>query len=167
MAHFNQRPGTKSASLHLKKPFADIVAFDTVIRSLVLKNPLGCTSYMKQKKNHQPIEKVREMYTAKFRYESPEGKRIGTGIDMYDSVDGYQYGIAAVISNMANVAAHRGKVRHLPESDLFSVIMKCHDQGGELYFISLSRNRVTVSSYEDDRILKKVEAWAQSVPALA
>ena len=99
------------------------------------------------------------MYTAKFVYEDPDGKRIGTGQEMYNSVEGYQYGIAAVITNMANIAAHRGKVRHIPDADLFSVILKCHDPDGELYFLSIARDRVTVSSYTDDEIRRRVERW--------
>jgi hypothetical protein len=167
MAHFNQRPGTKSAYHNLKKPFSDIAAFDAVIRSLVLNNPLGCTSYRTRRKNHPPVEKVREMYTAKFFYEDPDGKRVGTGQEMYNSVEGYQYGLSAVITNMANITAHRGKVRHIPDADLFSVILKCHDQDGELYFLSLSRDRVIVSSYTDDEIRRRVERWVDGVPALA
>jgi len=167
MAHFNQRPGTKSAFHRLKKPFSDIAAFDAVVQSLIMKNPLGCTPYLSRRKNHWPVEKVREMYTAKFVYETPDGKRNGTGQEMYDSVEGYRYGIAAVISNMANIAAHRGKVRHVPGADLFSVIMKCHDPGGELYFLSIARDRVTVSSYTDDRIRKRVGRWTDGIPELA
>jgi hypothetical protein len=167
MAHFNQRPGTKSAFHTLKKPLADLTVFDTIIRSLVMDNPLGCTSYRTRRKHYPPIEKVREMYTAKFVYEDPEGKRTGTGQEIYNSVEGYQYGIAAVLSNMANVAAHRGKVRHLPGSDHFSVILKCHDPDGEMYFLSLARDRVTVSSYMNDEIRRRVERWTDSVTALA
>jgi hypothetical protein len=167
MTHFNQKPGTKSALHILKKPFSDIVAFDAVVRSLILHNPLGCTSYWSGKKYHQPVEKVREMYTAKFVYEDPDGKRIGTGQEMYNSVEGYQYGIAAVLSNMGNVAAHRGKVRHIPDTDLFSVILKCHDPDGELYFLSIARDRVTVASYTGDGIRRRVERWSDSVPSLA
>ncbi len=167
MAHFNQRPGTKSAFHRLKKPFPDITAFDAVVRSLIMDNPLGCTSYFGGRKNHPPVEKVREMYTAKFVYETPDGKRNGTGQEMYDSVEGYRYGIAAVVSNMANIAAHRGKARHIPGADLFSVILKCHDPGGELYFLSIARDRVTVSSYTDDGIRKLVGRWTDGVPALA
>ncbi len=167
MTHFNQRPGTKSAVHYLKKPFPDLAAFDVVVRALILGNPLGCTSYFHERRNHPPVEKVREMYTAKFAYEDPGGKRIGTGQEMYNSVEGYEYGIAAVLSNMANVAAHRGKVRHLPASDLFSVILKCHDPAGEWYFLSLARDRVTVASYEDDEIRRKAERWVDGVPGLA
>lgn len=167
MAHFNQKPGTKSATHYLKKPLPDATVFDAVVQSLVMNNPLNCVSYMGGRKNHPPVEKVREMYTAKFVYENPDRKRIGTGQEMYNSLEGYQYGIAAVISNMANIAAHRGKVRHIPHADLFSVILKCHDPDGELYFLSIARNRLTVASYADDEILRRVARWTDSVPALA
>ena len=167
MAHFNQKPGTKSATHHLRVPIADITAFDAIVRSLVMNNPLGCVSCWIGRKNHPPVEKVREMYTAKFAYEDPNGKRIGTGQEMYNSVEGYQYGIAAVISNMANIAAHRGKVRHMPDRDLFSVILKCHNPDGDPYFLSIARDRVTLSSYTDDEIRHNVERWTSGVPALA
>jgi hypothetical protein len=167
MTHFNQRPGTKSAFRILKKQIPDAAAFDTIVRSIIMNNPLDCTSYRTRRKVHQPVEKVREMYTAKFIYEDPDGKRTGTGQEMYNSVEGYQYGISAVITNMANIAAHRGKVRHIPDTDLFSVILKCHDPDGELYFLSIARDRVTVASYLDDEIRRRVERWSDGVPALA
>jgi|GEM_PF-5348433 len=44
-----------------------------------LKNPLGCTSYRSDRKFHPSIEKVREMYTAKFTYLDAKGNRVGTG----------------------------------------------------------------------------------------
>ncbi|MCX5856254.1 MAG: hypothetical protein NTZ24_17070, partial [Deltaproteobacteria bacterium] len=130
MGYFKQKPGTKSAFRYLKNPFPDLTAFNTVVQSLIMKNPLGCKSYMSAKKNHPPLETVREMYTAKFVYLNAVGKQIGHGLDMYNSVEGYENGIAAVISNMANIAAHCGKVRHLPDADLFSVTLKCHDPDG-------------------------------------
>jgi hypothetical protein len=165
MKHFHQKPGTKSAVHVLMKPFPDITTFNTIVQSL-MKNPLGCTSYWAKKKNNPPVKKVREMYTAKFVYEDAIQKQVGVGHETYNSVEGYQYGIAAVISNMANIAAHRGKVRHLPDADHYTVILKCHDPNGEFYFLSVARDRVTVSSYSDDTIRKRVEQWADSVPAL-
>jgi hypothetical protein len=167
MPDFKLKPGTKSAYRNLKNPIADITAFESIVRSLILNNPLGCTSYRTARKHYLPIQKVREMYTAKFVYLNAQGKRIGTGLDMYDSVDGYETGIAAVISNMANIASHRGKAKHVPGADHFSVLLKCHDPNGELYYLSIARNRLTVSSYSDDAIRKRVEQWADGVPALA
>jgi hypothetical protein len=163
MAYFRVTPSSRSAYRRLKIPFPDITAFDAAIRSLMLKNPLGCTSYIKGGKNHHPIEKVREMYTAKFAYEDSKGKRIGSGLDTYNSVEGYYYGIAAVISNMANNAAHGGKVYHIPESDHFSVLLKCHDPEFGYYSISIARHRLTLSSYQDDEVLARVGRWADEV----
>jgi len=167
MTQFRQRKGTKSAVYRLKTPFLDITAFDAMIRSLVLKNPLGCTSYHTAKKHRPPVETVREIYTAKFVYLDAGGKRTGRTSEVYDSVEGYQTGIAAVISNMANIASHRGKVRHLPTADHFSALLKCHDPEGELYFLSLARGRITLASYASDTIRKRVEDWIESVPAQA
>jgi hypothetical protein len=166
MRYFKPKPGTKSAVRFLTTPFPDITVFDAVVRSLILNNPLACTSYRSAKKHHPPVEKVREMYTAKFVYLNAMGKQIGIGLDRYDSVEGYHTGIAAVISNMANIAAHRGKVRHIPAADLFSVLLKCHDTGGELYFLSIARDRDTLSSYSDDAIREQVEKWADGVPGI-
>jgi hypothetical protein len=107
------------------------------------------------------------MYTAKFVYTDAGGKRIGFGSEMYNSVDGYDTGVSAVISNMANIASHGGKVRHLRSLDLFSVILKCHDPNNELYFLSIARDRVTLASYNDDAIRTRVGKWTDSVPGLA
>lgn len=38
---------------------------------------------------------------------------------------------------------------------------------GKLYFRSLARDRITLSSFREEAIRMKVEAWADSVPALA
>jgi len=122
---------------------------------------------MSAKVNYPPVKKVREMYTAKFVYRNASGKQIGRGSEVYNTPEGYENGIAAVISNMANIAAHSGKVRHIPGADLFAVTLRCHDPNGELYFLSLARDRLTLSSYSDEKIQKRVGTWVDSVPALA
>jgi hypothetical protein len=167
MTQFRQRPNTKSSVHILKTPFPHVIAFDDVIQAIRLGNPLDCTSYRSAKKHHPPVEIVREMYTAKFVYTDLNGKRIGRGSEIYNTREGYETGIAAVISNMANIASHRGKVKHARDADLFSVLMKCHDLNGEVYFLSMARDRVTLASYTDDAIRKRVEIWTDSVPALA
>jgi hypothetical protein len=167
MPDFRVKPGTTSTFRRLKSPIADIAAFDEIIQTLIHRNPLGCISYYARQRHHPPVEKLREMYTAKFEYRNGREKRIGTTIEMYDSVEGYETGVAAVISNMANIASHRGKVRHRKKADLFSVMLRCHDPNGEMYFLSLARDRVTVSSYTDDEIRRRVERWTDGVPGLA
>jgi hypothetical protein len=167
MTHFRQRPGSKSATHRLKHPIPEIGAFSSVVRMLIIQNPLGCTSYYALRRNVPPVIPVRERYTAKFVYRDGNGKQAGTSSEVYDSVEGYETGSASMITNMANIAAHRGKVTHLKKADLFSVTLKCHDPGGEFYFLSLARARITLSSYTDDAIRKRVEEWTDSVPALA
>ena len=167
MTQFRKRAGTMSAVHRLKRAVPDITTFDEIIRSLILKNPLGCVSHWIALKHHPPIEVVREMYTAKFVYTDTAGKRIGSGSEVYHTIEGYNTGISAVISNMANRAAHGGKVRHIPDADLFSATLKCQDPGGELYYISIARDRVTLSSYSDAAIRAQVGQWTDSVPALA
>ncbi len=120
---------------------------------------------MDKKKNHPPVEVVREMYTAKFVYHDATGRRNGSGSEVYDSVEGFGFGIAAVISNMANRAAHRGNVKHLPESDLYSALLRCHDREGEVYFLSIARDRITLSSYTDERICRKAGNWINGLAA--
>jgi hypothetical protein len=166
MTHFRSRPGSKSATRNLKHPIPDSAAFSAVVRRLLTGNPLGCTSYYALRKNFLPVMPVRERYTAKFVYHNGNGKQVGTSSEVYDSIEGYETGIASMITNMANIASHRGKVKHLKESDLFSVTLKCHDPSGELYFLSLARDKITVSSYTDDAIRKRVELWADSMPEL-
>jgi hypothetical protein len=167
MRQFTPRAGTRRAVHILQKPLEDIAAFTGIINALLQQNPLGCTSYRTLKKHHPPVVLVRERYTAKFAYENTHRRQIGTSSEVYDSVEGYQDGIHAVMANMANITAHRGKARHLPGSDHFSAILKCHDAGGELYFLSLARDRIAVASYMDDEIRRKVEQWAAGIPSLA
>lgn len=167
MTEFRVKPGSKRSYYRLKAPIPDIEAFNAIVRSLMFGNPLGCTSYYARLRNHPPIQKVREMYTAKFEYRNGKGKRIGTTIEMYDSVEGFETGISAVIANMANREAHRGKVKRLPDADLYSVMLKCHDPNGELYYLNIARDRITLSSYSDDHIQKQVEAWTDGIPELS
>jgi hypothetical protein len=68
---------------------------------------------------------------------------------------------------MVDIPSHRGMVRHLPDADLFAVTLKYHDPEGELFFLSIARNRVTLSSSSDDTIRKRVGRWSEAVPALA
>lgn len=167
MPLFRQKPGTRSTVCKLKNPFPDITLFNAIVRALVLNNRLACSSYRARRKAHPPIEIVREMYTAKFIYTDPKGKRVGRTSEVYDSVEGYETGIAAVITNMANRDAHRGKPKHLLSADLFSAMLKCHDPGGELYFLNIARDRITLSSYNDNTILERVETWIASIPEFA
>ena len=74
---------------------------------------------------------------------------------------------AALIADTALAAAHRGTAARDFDSETFLATLRCHDPNGELYDLTLTRGKVTLSSYEDDAIRAKVETWADTVPALA
>ena len=167
MTNFRTRPGSGSVTKKLKQPFPDISTFDAVVQALRLKNPLGCTAYNTIKRTFPPVMPVRERYTAKFAYLGKGGKLVGSSSDVYDSREGYETGIASMITNLSNIASHRGKIVHRKDADLFSVTLKCHDPEAALFFISLARDRITVSSFSDDAIVKRVKAWTDSMPELA
>jgi hypothetical protein len=167
MADFVENTAVKSAVRKLQEPIADLSTFSTIVQAVITGNPFGCVSYMTAGVNHPPVEKTREMYTAKFVYEDVDAKRLGTGSENYNSIAGFNAGVAAVLANTANITAHGGTVSRNPAGDTFAVTMKCHDPNGELFYVSLSRDRVTVSSYQDDGIRVRIEAWADGVTALA
>ena len=166
MADFQQNSRFKSAIRKLAQPFPDINAFDALVQDIIRNNPFGCISYRVPGKNHPPVEKVREMYTAKFVYMNRDGKRVGAGSETYGSIPGFHAGIAAVTSNLANIAAHGGTVQRNRSADTYAVTLKCHDPNGELFFFNLARGKVTISSYSDDSIRLRIEEWAEGVPAL-
>jgi len=167
MADFTQNSNVKSAVRNLASPITDVSAFDAIIQSVILNNPFGCVSYMSSGVNHPPVEKSRESYTAKFVYEDGNAKRIGTGSETYNMIAGFNAGISAVLANSANITAHGGTPVHNAEGDSYSTTLRCHDPNGELYYVSFSRNRVTISSFTDASIQTVIETWADGVPALA
>ena len=166
MAHFKQNRPSKSAIRMLASPFANISIFDAFVQDIIRNNPFGCIAYRVPGKNYPPVEKVREMYTAKFVYENRDGKRVGTGAETYSTIAGFHAGIGAVTSNLANIAAHGGAVSRNQGADSYAVSLKCRDPNGEVFFLNLARDRVTVSSYADDSIRQRIEEWAEGVPAL-
>jgi hypothetical protein len=95
---------------------------------------------------------------------SKTGEADRSGLDTYSPIEGCRYGIGAVISSMANNAAHVGKARHIPDADIFSITLKCHDPKAGLFFISIARNRITLSSHESNAIRDRFVQWVNTVP---
>jgi hypothetical protein len=166
MADFTPKSAVKSAVRIFAVPFGDVDAFNAVVQSVILNNPFGCAARIVSGVNHPPIEKTKESYTARFVYQDTEAKKVGSGSESYASVAGYKAGIAAVLANTANNTAHGGVPAHDSETDTFSATLKCYAANGETFMVMFGRERVSVSSYEDDAILTVVETWADGVPAL-
>ncbi len=167
MADFVQNTNIKSAIRRIANPITDVAAFDAIIQSVILNNPFGCVSYMSSGVNHPPVEKSKETYSARFDYVDTNAKRIGAGSESYNTIDGYNAGISAVLANTANATAHCGTPLHNADADTFSATLRCHDPNGELYFVNFSRRQVTISSFTDESIQTVIETWADGVTALA
>ena len=167
MTDFVQTNETKRSVRTLTTPIADIATFNSIVANLIANNPLGCVSYMSAGVSHPGIEKTKEAHTVRIIYQDTEANIVGMGTHRFASLTGYNNGAAALIADTALSTAHGGTPAHDSGNDTFSATIKCSDPNGEIYGILLSRDKVTLSSYEDESIRTKVEAWADSVPELA
>jgi hypothetical protein len=151
----------------LAAPIANITVFQTVIDDLIANNPLGCTAYVSGSTVHDAIERTRESYTARFVYENLEAETVGTASARAETVAGFNAAVMAILGYTDLATALGGTAIHALGDDSFSAAIRYHDPGGEVYQLAFSRTAITLSSYEDDAIRAKVEAWEDTVPALA
>ena len=167
MADFVQSSNIKTAVRELANPIADVSSFDTIVGSVITDNPFECVAYMTAGENHDPVEKTRETYTARLVYEDVDAKNVGSSTERYNTITGFNAGVAIIMANALLGTAHGGTAIHDPDLDSYSVTLRCHDANGELYMVNFSRDRVTLTSYSDEAIRTAVETWADTVPALA
>ena len=167
MADFNQRSVVKTAVRELATPIADVSAFNTIVQAVITDNPLGCVAYTEAGVTHQPVEKSKENYVAKIVYQDGDGKAVGTDSCKFGSVAGFNAGATALLADTALATAHNGTAVRDSDNETYSATLKCRDPNGEIYMITFTRERVSLTSYSDDAIRTKVETWADSVAALA
>jgi len=167
MADFVEKTVTKTAVRELATPIADVSAFNTIVEAVITGNPFGCVAYSEAGVTHQPVEKTKEAYVAKVVYQDTLAKSVGTESGKYTTIAGFNAGAAAILADTALTAAHTGTAVRDPATETYSATLKCRDPNGELYMVTISRDRVNLTSYSDDAIRTKVETWADSVPALA
>lgn len=167
MADFNQKSVVKTAVRELATPIENVTAFNTIIQTVITDNPLGCVAYTEAGVAHQPVEKTKEAYVAKVIYQDGEGKSLGTDSCKFGSVAGFTAGATALLADTALATAHGGTAVRDPDNETYSAILKCRDVNGEIYMLTFTREKVSLTSYSDDAIRTKVETWADSVAALA
>jgi hypothetical protein len=167
MADFVQKTTVKTAVRTLANPIADVSTFDSIVQAVITANPFGCVAYTVGSVAHQPVEKTRENYVVKIVYQDALAKTTGTGSHRFNSIAGFNAGATALLGSGALAAAHTGTAVRDQASETYSATLNCRDPNGENYMVTISRNRVNLTSYSDDAIRTKVETWADSVPALA
>jgi len=167
MADFVQKTTVKSAVRELAAPIADVTAFNTIVQSIITDNPFGCTTYESAGVTHQPVEKSKENYVAKIVYQDNDAKSVGTDSAKFNSVAGFTAGAAALLASTPLATAHGGTAVRDTNNETYSATLKCHDANGEIFFLTLGRTSLSLTSYSDDAIRTRVETWADTVAALA
>ncbi len=167
MADFVQSTTVKTSVRELANPIADVASFNTIVASVVTDNLFACVAYMSAGVNHNPVEKTRESYTARLVYEDEDAKNVGSTSERYNTIAGFNAGVAVIMASAPLATAHTGTAIHDPELDGYSATLRCHDPNGEIYYVNFARDRLSVTSYSDDAILAKVDTWADTVTALA
>jgi hypothetical protein len=167
MADFIQKTNVKTATRKLAVPIADVAAFNTIVQEVITDNPFNCVAYTEGGVSHQPVEKTKETYVAKVVYQDANAKTVGHNSGKFNSIAGFNAGAAALLANAPLTAAYGGTPSRDPDNETYSATLKCRDLNGEIYLVTLNRDRVSLTSYSDDAICTKVETWADTVAALA
>jgi hypothetical protein len=167
MGDFVQTGITKTSVRDLATPFVDIAALDAVIESVLATNPFSCVDYEENGVTLPGVMRGRESYTVRVNYEDDAGTRVGTVTARAPSVAAFTACAADILGDTDLVAAMGGDPVRDSARETYSCQLRCHDANGEDYFVTFSRNRVRISSYEDDAIQARIETWADTVPELA
>ena len=166
MADFIQTTNTKSAVRDLSVSIADITTFDALVQDIIDTNPFGCTAYVEQGVAIDPVVRAKEAYDAKIVYENLEADTIGDVSVNVASVAAFGTAAGHVMSDDALATAIGGTQSRNTAKDTYSCKLKCHDANSETYYVTLSRDKVRISSYADETIRTAVETWADGKPEL-
>ncbi|MCQ8894430.1 MAG: hypothetical protein NQU46_07365 [Methanolinea sp.] len=167
MGDFVEKSTTKTAARVLAAPIADVNTFAGIIQAVITTNPFGCTPYEVGGVTYDPVTRSREAYTSRVIYENGEGRTVGQISARSSSVAAFNACISEIMGNADLTAAMGGDAVRDTENERYLATLRCHDPSGETYYITFTRDQVRVSSYADDSIVSLVEAWADTVPALA
>ncbi|MDD4300514.1 MAG: hypothetical protein PHO78_07675 [Methanomicrobium sp.] len=167
MADFIETNNTKTATRTLAAPIENVSVFESVINGILTNNPFECVDYVSGGQSLPGVSKSKESYTAKFLFEDDDAKSVGAVSLKAPSVNAYNDGAANVLADTALAGIIGGDCIRDLDNDSYSCTLKCMDANGELYYVSFTRKSVKISSYADDAIRTKIEAWADTIPALA
>ncbi|MDD1724964.1 MAG: hypothetical protein LUQ07_07530 [Methanospirillum sp.] len=167
MGDFISTSVTKAASRTLASPVTDIASFNTIVNGVVSDNPWGCTSYESGGRTLAPVRVTKQYVSGKVVFENTEGSTVGTISVNAPSSSAFETDISTILANAALATAMGGTASHDSSGDNFSTALSCHATNGEVFKVTFTREKVTISGYEDDSILTTIETWADTVAALA
>jgi hypothetical protein len=167
MADFQLSTTTKTSVRKLTVPIEDAAAFNGIVQDILTNNPWGCTPWESAGESHPAVEKASEAYTARIVYEDGVGTVVGTAAARAPTLAGFTAAKTEILGNATLATALGGSAVADPDREAYACRLRCHDPDGEVYFVTLTRTSVRLSSYEDDALLGTIEAWADGVTALA
>jgi len=167
MADFVQKSIVKSAVRELTTPIADAAAFAAIPAAVISGHPFGCTSYESGGVTMDPVTKTRETYGARVIYQDDDAKTVGSLSVRAPTTAAFATVKSELLADAEITAAMGGDPANQPEDETYTTSLRCHDPSGETYTVTFTRTEVRVTSYSDDAILAVIEAWADTIPALA
>ena len=160
-----QNSQTKVTTRNFANPIADAATFHTIVQSIVTDNPFGCMDYSVGGEYHAPVEILDETYTARVLYKDPNGTFIGRNEGIYNTYEGYNAGVEAIMADNKLALAYGGIPVHNSWYDSYDATLRCHDPSGEIYYLMFSRDHYILVVHSES-IRKKVESWADGIPSL-
>jgi hypothetical protein len=166
MSDLGQDSQAKIVLRELANPIADISTFNMIVQSVITDNPFSCVGYTSEGNYHAPVEKIKEVYTARILYKDNNANIVSTSEETYNTSAEYILGVAAILAN-TQIATVQGNIAtHDSKFDIYTATLKCHDMNGEIYNLVFTRDNVILAAYSDDSIRIKFESWADTITSL-
>ena len=160
----------KAASRTFTAPIVSAETFDSIISTLTGDtNPLGASGYQTAGSTLPGAAVTEQTYKATIEYiEETEGKTVGSIVITAPTRASITAAAAHLIADttLAGETCFNGDAVQNTTKNSWNARIRIHDPTGEIYYLTLTRKTLKLTSYENDTILTKVETWADSVPAL-
>jgi len=168
MSDFVQKANVKRSVRVITTRIADVATLNTLVQGVIDANSFQCVDHVVAGETHPGVIRSSQSYGVRVVYEHPTTlKNMGTATAKASTVAGYAAASTALVGNTALATAIGGDPIQDTETEGYSVSLNCHDANGEDYTVTFARKAITISSYEDNAIVARVNTWANTKPALA
>ncbi len=168
MADFVQQANVKRSVRTLTTKIADVATLNTLVQGVIDTNAFQCVNHVVAGETVPGVARGTQSFGIRVVYENPTTlKNVGNATAKAATVAGYTAAATALIADTDLATAIGGDPVHDSEGEGYSISLRCHDANGEDYSVTFTRKAVTISSYEDNAIVARVNTWANTKPALA
>jgi len=168
MSDFIQKANVKRSVRTLTTKIADVAALNTLVQGVIDTNPFQTVNHTVAGVTFPGVVRGTQSFGIRVLYENPSTlKNMGIATAKASTVAGYTAASAALVGDAALATAIGGDPIQDTEAEGYSISVTCHDANGEDYTVTFTRKTVTISSYEDNAIVARVNTWANTMPALA